>query len=131
MAYLSVYSGAAHSPISIIKAFFSQLNSTQDGTLNLEKVDIHKEIFEIKKKYTNEFKTFLFDDDPELPFSQQIEDVLYEMTVCNLLTRPNPTMVKYNIVGIGNSSFDELDQNFQCAVTELTEAVRHQLGGLN
>ncbi len=128
MSYLSVYSDDVESPINIMQAFFSKLRSKSDsGTLDLTKIDIHKIFFESQNDEEHPFKDFYFNGNPKFPFSQQIEDVLYEMTVCGMLTRPNPTMVKYNFVSINENIFDELPEKLQSAIDRLIQNAKKQL----
>lgn len=118
----SVYSGDNLSPINIMQAFFDRLRQGQFGDeLDLAKVNIHKLFFTVQKEQGFPLKSFYFNGSQKFPFSQQIEDVLYEMTVCGMLTRPNPTMMKYNFVSLDKESYEKLDTPLKEVVDTLVE----------
>lgn len=118
----SVYSGNNQSPINIMQAFFGRLRQGKDhDELDLAKMNIHKLFFTVQKEQGFPLRSFYFNGSQKSPFSQQIEDVLYEMTVCGMLTRPNPTMKKYNFVALDKDSYDNLDASLRDVVDLLVE----------
>ena len=125
----SVYSGGENSPLNIIQAFFKKfIDEDARNEIDLTKINIHKIFYELQKRKGYPLKSFYFNGNELYPFSQQIEDVLYEMTVCGALTRPNPTMVKYNFVALGESCYDHLDGSTKQNVDELVESARAMRG---
>lgn len=125
----SVYSGAENSPLNIIQAFFKKLtNDEARDEIDLTKINIHKVFYEYQRKNGFPLKDFYFNGNAMYPFSQQIEDVLYEMTVCGALTRPNPTMIKYNFVSLGETCYDDLDVNMKERVDNLVESAKMMRG---
>jgi hypothetical protein len=130
MIYQSVYDGAERSPMRIMQAFFGKLHENPQSNekkkeLDLNRVNIHKLFFAAQRDEQSFPKgIFYFNGNIEFPFSQQIEDVLYEMTVCGLLSRPNPTMVKYNFISLDNSSYDSLDNDIKKFVDRVVEDAR-------
>ena len=118
----SVYSGDNLSPINVMQAFFDRLRQGKFGDeLDLTKMNIHKLFFAVQKEQGFPLKSFYFNGNKKFPFSQQIEDVLYEMTVCGMLTRPNPTMMKYNFVSLDTESYDNLDTSLKNIVDTLVQ----------
>jgi len=60
-------------------------------------IDLHKFFLECKKEHSNYFKNILFDDDPDLPYSEEIADALLRIEDAGFLSRPNPAMIDYYI----------------------------------
>ncbi len=126
----SVYSGAENSPLNIIQAFFKKLTVDEErDEIDLTKINIHKVFYEYQKDNGFPLKDFYFNGNAVYPFSQQIEDVLYEMTVCGALTRPNPTMIKYNFVSLSETCYENLDRNIKTSVNKLVESAKIMMRG--
>jgi hypothetical protein len=133
MIYQTVYDGSENSPMQIIQAFLLKLfNDTQNDEkkkeLDLSKLNIHKLFFDaLNLESFFPKRIFYFNGNAKFPFSQQIEDALYEMTVCGSLSRPNPTMVKYNFISLDKTSYDNLDNGIKKFVDKVVEDARNSL----
>jgi len=86
---------APRDPFTYVLQVLSFFN--KDRKFNVKEIDIHRFFFELKKIRPELSDLFLFDDDPEIPYSADIADVLLRLQDAEVLSRPNPAMSVYMI----------------------------------
>lgn len=102
-------------------------NKQANIALDANSYNIQKFFYECKKSKKFPFlKNFHFNDDPDFPYSPEVELVLLRLQDYGYLTRPNPAYQKFNI-SISSESSDsinnEVDQNFAEFAKKLEESL--------
>ena len=82
-------------PFHIVLGVISFFN--KDQMFNFAEIDVHKFFFNCKKENPELFEEFLFDEDPELPYSEEIAEALLRLQDAAVFSRPNPAMKEYLI----------------------------------
>ncbi len=84
---------APETPRELIKNILAFLNP--DKGLPDSQTEIHLFFFNLKNKYPKLMSKIFFTDDPNYPFSQEVDQVLINLQDSSFLARPNPALNKY------------------------------------
>lgn len=76
--------------ISQIMSFFEK-----DTILKISELDVHKFFLDCKRKHPALFENILFDDDPDIPYSEDIAEAMLRIEDAGFISRPNPSLNEY------------------------------------
>ncbi|MDR1624513.1 MAG: hypothetical protein LBS04_06030 [Tannerellaceae bacterium] len=109
--------------MDVIPEFLIGTLFSKQSTIALNNSKFHKVFFKMKKKteYAGLFESILFSGSPVNPFSEALDEALFNLQFSGALSRKNPELVMYSTTDSFNYTYRILVKDVKPEVIEKTE----------